>query len=166
MTGRDCSLSVPPTLSTIHRYVRRRSPQAEQSGVAPQHKPCERRDMILIVDDDSDVRAMFCRALRELGWPAVDAPDGPTALAMIAEEKPQLVILDYQMPGMDGAEVARAIAEIDPDLPIIFSTGHSALRTLRTAAGEEAQILEKPFALKELEALIAEQLGPRALKTR
>jgi two-component system response regulator (stage 0 sporulation protein F) len=117
--------------------------------------------MILIVDDDDDVRAMIKRALHELGYPAMEAEDGQTALAIMAENMPDLVILDYVMPGMDGAEVAREIANIDPDLPIIFSTGHGALRALRNAAGENISVLEKPFALTELDELIETKLAER-----
>jgi len=117
--------------------------------------------MILIVDDDDDVRAMIKRALHELGYPAVEAEDGETALAIMAEQLPDLVILDYVMPGMDGAEVAREIANLDPDLPIIFSTGHGALRALRAAAGDNISILEKPFALAELGDLIETRLAER-----
>ena len=117
--------------------------------------------MILVVDDDNDVRAMIKRALQELGYPVSEAPDGPSALASFEERKPSLVILDYVMPGMDGAEVARRITALDPDVPIVFSTGHGALRALRTAAGEHVSILEKPFALSELSALIEEKLSQR-----
>ena len=118
--------------------------------------------MILIVDDDSDVRAMIGRALHELGYRSLDADGGPAALSLLAENKIDLVILDYMMPEMDGAEVARRIGEIDPSLPIIFSTGHSALRTLRNAAGEDISVLQKPFALTELADLISEKLAERA----
>jgi len=117
--------------------------------------------MILVVDDDNDVRAMIKRALQELGYPVMEASDGPSALALLEEQKLWLVILDYMMPGMDGAEVARRITSTDPDLPIVFSTGHGALRALRSAAGEDVSILEKPFALSELSALIEEKLSQR-----
>jgi CheY-like chemotaxis protein len=117
--------------------------------------------MILVVDDDNDVRAMIKRALQELGYPVAEASNGPLALAFFEEQKPLLVILDYMMPGMDGAEVARRITSIDPDVPIVFSTGHGALRALRSAAGEDVSILEKPFALSELSALIEEKLSQR-----
>ncbi|HEY0627463.1 MAG TPA: response regulator [Allosphingosinicella sp.] len=120
--------------------------------------------MILIVDDDRDVRAMISRALQELGYRPLEADGGPAALALLQGNKVDLVILDYMMPGMDGTEVAREIAAIDPDLPIIFSTGHSALRTLRNAAGEDISVLEKPFALNELANLISEKLSERAAR--
>ena len=119
--------------------------------------------MILVVDDDNDVRAMIARALQELGYPVSEAADGPAALAAIDAEAPSLVILDYMMPGMDGTEVAREIAARAPDLPIIFSTGHGALRALRNAAGDDASILEKPFALADLDALIEERLGKKRI---
>ena len=118
--------------------------------------------MILVVDDDAQVRATICRALTELGYEIGEAADGEAALAALREaERPQLVILDYVMPGMDGAEVAREIAAIDPDLPVIFSTGHAALRALRAAAGEDVAVLEKPFTLDELDLLLQERLTER-----
>jgi len=117
-------------------------------------------NLILVVDDDPQVRATIVRAVVELGYRAGEAVDGEAALAAIrAAERPSLVILDYVMPGMDGAEVARRIAAIDPDLPVIFSTGHAALRALRGAAGEDAAVLEKPFTLDELDQLLRERLA-------
>ena len=117
--------------------------------------------MILVVDDDSTVRATIAQALTELGYAVRQAPDGPTAIELVREKAPSLIILDYMMPGMDGTEVAREIAAIDPELPIIFSTGHSALRALRGAAGEDVRILEKPFTLDELDELLRERLAER-----
>ena len=117
--------------------------------------------MILVVDDDPLVRAAIARAVTELGYLDVEAGDGAAALAAIDTGGITLVILDYVMPDMDGAEVGRAIAEIDPDLPLVFSTGHAALRALRTAAGEEIEVLEKPFTLDELEALLLDKLAER-----
>ena len=117
--------------------------------------------MILIVDDDPQVRATISRALTELGYKVREAADGWAALDVLREESLTLVILDYIMPGMDGAEVAREIATVDPDLPIVFSTGHAALRALRSAAGEDVPVLQKPFTLAELDALVKERLSER-----
>ena len=117
--------------------------------------------MIMIVDDDSSVRATIGHALSALGYVVREAPDGPTALEIVRAEDLGLVILDYLMPGMDGAEVAREIAALDPELPIVFSTGHAALRALRAAAGDDVKVLEKPFTLDELEALLHDRLAER-----
>ena len=116
--------------------------------------------MILVVDDDRKVRATIVRALNELGYQTREAAGGEAALAALhGDEPPVLVILDYVMPGMDGAEVAREIAAIDPDLPVIFSTGHAALRALRSAAGEDVAVLAKPFTLDELDELLRDRLA-------
>lgn len=117
---------------------------------------------ILVVDDEPPVRAMIGRALVELGYRVVEAASGPEALSLIRGERPDLVVLDFLMPGMDGAEAAREIAALDPELPIVFSTGHGALRALRDAAGDEASILEKPFTLAQLDDLIRSTLRSSA----
>ena len=117
--------------------------------------------MILVVDDDTSVRTTIARALTALGYAVREAPDGRRALEIVREDALSLVILDYVMPGMDGAEVAREIGALEPDLPIVFSTGHAALRALRSAAGYDIPVLEKPFTLDELDALLRERLMER-----
>lgn len=121
--------------------------------------------MILVVDDDHQVRATIVRGLSALGYEVREAASGAEALTLIGQKKPQLIVLDYMMPGMDGAETAREIAKIDADLPVIFSTGHAALRVLRQAAGEGVSILEKPFTFAELDQLIAETLHTRRVRS-
>lgn len=117
--------------------------------------------MILVVDDDAQVRATIGQAVAELGYPVGEAANGAAAIESVRTERPNLVILDYVMPGMDGAETAQRIAMIDPGLPIVFSTGHAALRALRAAAGDDVAVLEKPFTLDELDALLRERLAER-----
>lgn len=121
--------------------------------------------MILVVDDDPQVRETISRGLSALGYAVRAAASGAEALALIAERKPQLVVLDYMMPVMDGAETAREIARIDPDLPVVFSTGYAALRHLRQAAGEDASILEKPFTLAELDQLVSDILQTKRVRS-
>ena len=120
--------------------------------------------MILVVDDDPQVRATIVRSVAALGYEVREAAGGRAALAMVEAKRPGLVILDYVMPDLDGAETAREIAAIDADVPILFSTGHAALRALRNAAGEGAQILEKPFTLEELDQLIRETMAARRVR--
>jgi CheY-like chemotaxis protein len=120
--------------------------------------------MILVVDDEPAVRSTIARGLAALGYEVGEAAGGREALAQVRQGGVSLVVLDYQMPGMDGAETARAIAAIDADLPVLFSTGHAALRALRSAAGEDVPILEKPFTLAELDALIRETHSVRRMR--
>jgi len=60
---------------------------------------------------------------------------------------------------MDGAEVVREVSALDPDLPIVFSTGHSALRAWRNAAGSGVPVLPKPFSVADLDILLKERLA-------
>ncbi len=116
-------------------------------------------DTVLVVDDESTVREMIGHALRELGFQVQEARSGREAVEMLQVSRPQLVILDFLMPDMDGAEVAREVGKLDPDLPIVFSTGHSALRALRNAAGGGIPVLPKPFSVAELGTLLSETLA-------
>ena len=115
--------------------------------------------MILVVDDNDEVRAAIGRALGELGYPVHEAADGASALATLVTETPDLVILDYRLTGVDGADIARLIAEREPGLPVISSTGHAALRALRNAAGDEGSVLERPAILDELDTLLGTHLA-------
>jgi CheY-like chemotaxis protein len=120
--------------------------------------------MILVVDDDKQVRATIARSVAALGYDVREAESGRSALAIVEAERPTLVILDFMMPGLDGAETAREIGKIDEGIPVVFSTGHAALRALRNAAGEAASVLEKPFTLEELDQLIRETIGRRRVR--
>jgi DNA-binding NarL/FixJ family response regulator len=81
---------------------------------------------ILIADDNPQVR----RALRNLverdaNWKVcAEAMDGREAVQRTKEENPDLIVLDFQMPGMDGLRAAREIAKVAPDIPVLLCTGH------------------------------------------
>jgi len=80
---------------------------------------------ILVVDDHTDTNEMLCRLLRSYGHTTASAFTGEGALAMIGFERPELVILDVMMPGMDGMEVLRLIRR-DPataTVPVILFSG-------------------------------------------
>jgi CheY-like chemotaxis protein len=114
--------------------------------------------VILIVDDDEDVRATIRAALETLAYSAEEAEDGPTALAFITERRPEVVILDYIMPGMTGGEVAAELRRTEPDLPIIFASGFAEEPEMRELLGTDAPILHKPFQIGELADLVESAL--------
>ena len=116
---------------------------------------------ILVIDDDSDVRAFLADSLQGLGYTAREAEDGESGLEQLREQIPDLVLLDYAMPGMNGAEVARAIRDRHPTLPIVFVTGYAESEQLEAALGAEVTVLRKPFGLTHLAAAIEQQLASK-----
>jgi two-component system OmpR family response regulator len=110
--------------------------------------------LILIVDDDANLREIVRFALEKEGFASVQAADGKQALAAFAEQKPTLVILDIMMPEMDGTEVCRQIRKTS-ELPIIFlsSKDDELDRILGLELGGDDYIT-KPFSPRELAARV------------
>jgi signal transduction histidine kinase/CheY-like chemotaxis protein len=105
--------------------------------------------MILLVDDDAAVREVTCAILRELGYLVVEAGSGASALELLAQRPSvDLMLVDFAMPGMNGAEVARLARAVRPTLPILFVTGYADRAALVDI--NDTQIIGKPFANDEL----------------
>ncbi|MEA3009362.1 MAG: hypothetical protein QOJ91_1054 [Sphingomonadales bacterium] len=115
---------------------------------------------ILIVDDDDDVRAFLADSLEGFGCSVVAAASGARALETLRESRPDLALIDYAMPGMNGAEVARAARGLHPGLPIVFVTGYAESEQLESALGGNVPVLRKPFTLAELAAAVEENVNP------
>jgi CheY-like chemotaxis protein len=110
---------------------------------------------VLVVDDDDDVRATTRSALEALGYEALEAVDGPSALELLKEEQPDLAIVDFAMPGMNGADLAREARRLYPDLKLLFASGYADSDALAAALGSGASILRKPFQMSELSEAVA-----------
>jgi CheY-like chemotaxis protein len=107
------------------------------------------RATILVIDDDSDVRRFLSDSLDSFGYAVLQANDGLSGLDIAASAMPDLVILDYAMPGMTGAEVAQQLRISRPGLPVIFASGYAETSAL-DSVGEKAVVLRKPFRVREL----------------
>ena len=105
---------------------------------------------ILVIDDDEDVRTFVTHALEDLGADVRGAADGSEGLEAYAEETPELIVLDFAMPGLSGADVAAAILADTPEQPILFISGYSETAAIRKVA-PDAPLLAKPFSPRELE---------------
>ena len=129
----------------------------------PTIDPGVRQDAtVLVVDDDLDLRQVLAALLEDLGYRVLEADDGASGLSMLERHAPDLLIADFAMPGMTGAELARAARARRPDLPIIFASGYADTRAIDDAAGAATRVLRKPFRIDELQSAINTALaGPR-----
>lgn len=106
---------------------------------------------ILVVDDKELMRDSISTTLSRLGWSVHTAPDGKTALRIIAERKPEIVLTDLQMPGMDGLSLLREIRKVDEQLPVVFMTAFATVQTAIEAMKYGAfDYLTKPFEGEQL----------------
>jgi signal transduction histidine kinase/CheY-like chemotaxis protein len=129
------------------------------TGSAPAHD--RKGSAVLVVDDDPDVRELTVSMLEELGHRVVGAPGGSEALRLLDQQAPDLILLDYAMPEMNGAELAAAIRQRGIAAPIVFATGFSDSDAIRRALEREPFVLRKPYSLADLSAMLqsAEQAG-------
>ena len=106
---------------------------------------------ILVVDDDPGVRESLRRSLAFNGYDVELAEDGQRALTSIALRRPDAVVLDVMMPGLDGLETCRRLRAAGEDLPVLMLTAREAIadRVSGLDAGAD-DYLVKPFALEEL----------------
>jgi CheY-like chemotaxis protein len=130
-----------------------------QPPVAEHHKPAGVR--VLVVDDSHDLVLMLGRTLRHLGYSVQNAYTGPDGLAAAVQWRPDVVLMDIGLPGLDGYEVARRLRS-DPTLgkggekmKLIALTGYGQLTDIALAreAGFDAH-LTKPYEFDELEELL------------
>jgi CheY-like chemotaxis protein len=113
---------------------------------------------ILVVDDDPDVRRFLGDALEALGHTVSACEGGEEALVSLGECVPDLMLLDFAMPGMNGADVAREARARVPGLPIVFVTGYAETEQLEAALGPDVPMLRKPFTVAQLAAIVERHL--------
>jgi PAS domain S-box-containing protein len=154
--------SEPGVGTTVKLYFRRAERDAEvpESGGQTGDQLRRARGMasILVIDDDEDVRNFIVASLEEYGHEVMDAADGGDGIARFGQAEPDLVILDFVMPGLSGAEVAAHILATRPEQPILFVSGFSETEAIRQVA-PDAPILTKPFRAAALEEAVREVLA-------
>ncbi len=119
------------------------------------------RGRVLVIDDDADVRRFVVTCLETLGFEVTQADNGRAGLDRLDEDWPDLLIVDFAMPGMNGAEVASAARQRRSDLPIILATGYADTGQVVAAFSQDA-ILRKPFRIQELSRAVRHALATRA----
>jgi two-component system cell cycle response regulator CpdR len=106
---------------------------------------------ILLAEDDNDLRRFLVKALEKAGHQVTAFGEGASAYEEIKQAAFDLLLTDIVMPEMDGIELARRAAELDPALKIMFITGFAAVAlNPDSKAPKEAKVLSKPFHLRDL----------------
>ncbi len=117
-------------------------------------------EKILVVDDDADVRGVVTEALEQAGYNVQEASGAESALLALDSFAPDLIVVDYAMPEVNGAEVARMARARRKDVPILFMSGFPNDDELEAAAAGSI-MLRKPFSPAELSSAVRSALGGR-----
>ncbi len=128
------------------------------SSRPPPPVPTKASGSLLVVEDEDGVRRVMVRHLRRRGYDVRGAATVAEALRLVDEEAPDLAVTDMVLPDGTGGELALALRDRVPGLPIVQVSGYSE-ETLE--ASRDIPFLAKPFTPKELAAVVARTLGPR-----
>ena len=120
-----------------------------------------RGEAILVIEDDFDVRRFIVECLINLGYRVLEAENGHSGLDKLQREPPDLLIVDFAMPGINGAEVATIARERLATLPIIFVTGYADMDAVERVIGPK-HLLRKPFDVAALSDTVKEALRSAA----
>ncbi len=125
---------------------------------AEEEEPSE-NGFVLVVDDDAAIGELIVEALKSEGsYRAAFVPDGFQALKFIRDIKPDLFLLDYQLPRMDGLELYDQLSTIEnvKQVPVLFISASSSFNALKK---RQLHYIEKPFELDELLNSVKRLLG-------
>jgi signal transduction histidine kinase/CheY-like chemotaxis protein len=137
------------------------------AAVPAAHEPAEtepesvtKNAIVLVVDDDRLVRRFMSESLRSLGYDVRDTDNGVDALVLLDAQRFDLLLADFAMPGMTGADLARAAQMKQPGLRVLIVSGYADSAAVEAVLGTNRQ-LRKPFDMAELGAAVAELLRSR-----
>jgi PAS domain S-box-containing protein len=166
--GRIDIYSEPEMGTTVKIHLPASSVAPSEGEAQPRERPVGRGEVVLVVEDEPDVRGMAERILTKGGYSVIGTSGGEEALAICrrADQPIHLLLTDVIMPGMLGTELVEQINTIRPELEIIFMSGYShevlAPEALATQGG--GAFIEKPFSASELLRVVRDLLhaGPVA----
>ena len=149
--------------TTVRLYLPRlgeavRSEEAQEA--AAEQRLAGAGETVLVVEDDPQVRMLIGAVLRDLGYEALEAPDGATALRLLeSDTSVRLMITDVGLPGLNGRQLAEIVRQQRPALPVLFVTGYAPNAAVRADFLEEGmRMISKPFALDALATALRDML--------
>lgn len=115
--------------------------------------------VILVIDDEKGICDFFQKILTKEGYKVLTALSGEEGLTIVKREKPDIVLLDLKMPGMDGIEVLRSVKKIDKNIVVVMLTAYGTMETARVAMQlGDFDYLTKPFELEYVKAVLKDGL--------
>ncbi|AWL07070.1 hybrid sensor histidine kinase/response regulator [Massilia oculi] len=150
-------LGKPYTRDALARKIRHVLANQQQKNAALQPSPgaaapAGSKARVLLVEDEDDIRENAAELMRIMGYEVLEAASAETALALL-DQRPDIVLTDLQLPGMGGAELARAIRERSPRTRIAFVSGASHASG-EAGADSALALLPKPYDAQQLQALL------------
>jgi CheY-like chemotaxis protein/two-component sensor histidine kinase len=151
--GGALAIKSRPGLGTnVQLWLPQSEDKVETSPAAPEAEPVRSRGMALLVDDEEAVRISTADMLADLGYGVIEATSAEEALKLIEKgAEIRLVITDHLMPGMSGADLARAVRERHPDMGLLILSGYADV----DGVASDLPRLTKPFRKDELAASLA-----------
>ncbi len=116
---------------------------------------------VLVVDDDENQRRLYVQEFRAEGYGVVEAADGRAAIEAAARERPDIVVLDIYMPGMDGIEALGRMLSAGHHVPIVLNTAYGSYRDNFMSWAADAYVV-KSADLAELKTTVRRLLDERA----
>ncbi|MDR7073874.1 two-component system response regulator (stage 0 sporulation protein F) [Fictibacillus barbaricus] len=114
---------------------------------------------ILIVDDQYGIRILLNEIFQKEGYKTYQAANGVQALSIVEKDRPDLVILDMKIPGMDGLEILRRVKKHDETIQVIIMTAYGELDMIHEAMNLGAIThFAKPFDIDEIRAAVRKEL--------
>ena len=114
-----------------------------------------------MIEDDAEVRRAIVESLTMLGYVVTEAADGASGLQALSAGTHDLLIVDYAMPGLNGAEVIARARELVGDIPVILATGYADMAQVGRVLGTQS-ILVKPFDISTLASAVIKALPENA----
>ncbi|MET0209265.1 MAG: response regulator [Burkholderiaceae bacterium] len=157
--GAEVKSTVGEGTTVLLRFPLAEPPAAEAESAASGRldDASQTRAEVLVVEDDPSVRRSIVECLQVLGFRVREAADGAAGLKELEKSRPDLLLVDYLMPRMNGAELIAHARERWGDIPVLLATGYADMNAVEQLIGPQS-VLAKPFDLDTLGKAVTTEL--------